>query len=55
MDKTNLTGQELLQQKREYLSKQMALIAEASKKCKPCDLLPLTQALVLAANEITQR
>lgn len=47
-----ITGQEIREQTKENLSKQLELIAEASKKCKPADLVRLSEAMVLVVKEL---
>lgn len=47
-----LTGQEISNQAKESLSKQLALLTKASQKCKPCDLVRLSEAMVLVAREL---
>ena len=46
-----MTGQELREQIKESLSKQLALLAKTSQKCKPEELV-LTEAMVLVAKEL---
>ena len=47
-----MTGQELRDQIKESLSKQLALLAKTSQKCKPEELVRLTEAMVLVAKEL---
>ncbi len=49
---TLMTGQELREQIKESLSKQLALLAKTSQKCKPEELVRLTEAMVLVAKEL---
>ena len=44
-----MTGQELREQIKESLSKQLALLAKTSQKCKPEEL---AEAMVLVAKEL---
>ena len=47
-----MTGQEIFDQCRESLGKQLELLTEASQKCKPCDLANLSEAMVLIVKEL---
>lgn len=47
-----VTGQGISNQVRESLSKQLALLAKASQKCKPCDLVKLSEAMVTVVREL---
>ena len=45
-----MTGQEIRQETKESLNKQLALLAKASQKCKPCDLARLSAARVASSS-----
>lgn len=45
-------GQEIREQIKKSLSEQLALLAKTSKKCKPKDLVRVTEAMVLVAKEL---
>lgn len=47
-----MTGQELREQIKGSLSKQLELLAKTSQKCKPEELVRLTEAMVLVAKEL---
>lgn len=47
-----MTGQEIRQETKESLNKQLALLAKASQKCKPCDLARLSAAMVMVVREL---
>ena len=46
------TGPELAQKVRRSLGEQLELLAKASKRCKPCDLVQLSEAMVLVVQEL---
>ena len=48
----DMTGKEIQEQTQKSLSKQLELLTEASRKCKPSDLVRLSEAMVLVAKEL---
>lgn len=48
----HLTGQEIREQIKKILSEQLNLLAKASRKSNPRNLVRLTEAMVLVAKEL---